>query len=75
MTTKKTKETKKLLDQIARIGEPDYEGDFIRNLKDRIPNHPPTTKCPDQECMVCGVRDCPEGEPLHYHHDGCPRCS
>lgn len=26
------------------------------------------------ECMACGVRDCPHGEPLHYHHDGCPAC-
>ena len=27
-----------------------------------------------RECMACGVRDCPYGEPLHYHHDGCPAC-
>jgi hypothetical protein len=33
------------------------------------------TTCPIEECMICGVRDCPENEPLHYHHDGCPRCS
>jgi hypothetical protein len=26
------------------------------------------------ECMVCGHRDCPFGEPLHWHHDGCPVC-
>ncbi len=26
------------------------------------------------ECLECGARDCPEGEPLHYHHDGCPAC-
>ena len=25
--------------------------------------------------MACGARDCPDGEPLHYHHDGCPCCS
>jgi len=30
--------------------------------------------CPVEECMVCGVRDCPGNEPLHYHHDGCPYC-
>ena len=29
----------------------------------------------DGECMACGVRDCPHGEPLHYHHDGCPACT
>lgn len=26
------------------------------------------------ECLPCGERDCPGGEPLHYHHDGCPHC-
>jgi hypothetical protein len=30
--------------------------------------------CPIDECMICGVRDCPGNEPLHYHHDGCPYC-
>jgi len=27
-----------------------------------------------RECLACGERDCPHGEPLHYHHDGCPAC-
>ena len=31
--------------------------------------------CSDPECMTCAIRDCPLGEPLHYHHDGCPACS
>jgi hypothetical protein len=26
------------------------------------------------ECTLCGVLDCKHGEPLHYHHDGCPAC-
>jgi hypothetical protein len=30
--------------------------------------------CPVDECLVCGIRDCPDNEPLHYHHDGCPCC-
>ena len=30
--------------------------------------------CQVEECMICGVRDCPGNEPLHYHHDGCPYC-
>jgi len=34
-----------------------------------------TKTCPDPECFACGVRDCPDGEPLHYHHDGYPVCS
>lgn len=29
----------------------------------------------DGECLACGERDCPSGEPLHYHHDGCPECT
>lgn len=24
------------------------------------------------ECSLCGILDCPLGDPLHYHHDGCP---
>ncbi len=32
-------------------------------------------KCRNSECIECGERDCPHGEPLHYHHDGCPACS
>lgn len=30
--------------------------------------------CPDPECKVCGEIMCPYGEPLHFHHDGCPAC-
>ena len=26
-------------------------------------------------CEQCGDIFCPWGEPLHYHHDGCPCCS
>src|SRR5579859_6049679 len=33
-----------------------------------------TNGCIDMECMICAIRDCPHGEPLHYHHDGCPSC-
>lgn len=28
----------------------------------------------DEECLGCGAEDCPFGEPLHWHHDGCPTC-
>lgn len=40
-----------------------------------IAAHPPTDECPDPECYICGARDCPFHEELHYHHDGCPACS
>ena len=29
-------------------------------------------ECFDEECIACGFVRCPEGEPLHFHHDGCP---
>jgi hypothetical protein len=47
---------------------------YLDELRAEIPNHPPTDECPDQECVICGMRDCPYGGPLHYHHDGCPDC-
>lgn len=30
--------------------------------------------CSDGECHTCGEIICPHGEPLHFHHDGCPAC-
>jgi hypothetical protein len=36
--------------------------------------HPPASECPEDECMVCSMRDCPHSDPLHYHHDGCGSC-
>lgn len=47
---------------------------IIEQLRMQIPTHLPTSECPDPECMVCGMRDCPHEEPLHYHHDGCSAC-
>lgn len=41
----------------------------------RVLDHPPTAQCPEDECMACAMRDCPDHEPLHYHHDGCPICA
>jgi hypothetical protein len=32
------------------------------------------TSCTDSECTTCAILLCPFGEPLHYHHDGCPAC-
>jgi len=37
--------------------------------------HPHANVCKEDECEICGVRDCPNGNPLHYHHDGCPVCT
>lgn len=35
----------------------------------------PPENCPANECCICAVIHCPHGEPLHYHHDGCPACA
>lgn len=33
-------------------------------------------RCPGVEyCEQCSDVFCPYGEPLHFHHDGCPCCS
>lgn len=37
-------------------------------------NHPLSDECNEDECMICGENDCEYGDPLHYHHDGCPSC-
>lgn len=39
-----------------------------------INDHPTTNVCPDQECELCSIRDCPFKNAFHYHHDGCPYC-
>lgn len=34
------------------------------------PNHGAGGGCGEDECMLCGLVHC--GEPLYFHHDGCP---
>lgn len=46
------------------------EFDRLRRMVDALLNH-----CPDMECGECSKIVCPHGEPLHFHHDGCPACS
>jgi hypothetical protein len=51
----------------------------LDRIKYAIKNYYVSCKeCEDEpwvhECIKCGERDCPDGEPLHYHHDGCPSC-
>lgn len=36
--------------------------------------HTQQPDCIANECVICAERECPHGEPLHYHHDGCPAC-
>lgn len=32
-------------------------------------------ECPDAECRLCSAIVCPDGDPMHFHHDGCPSCA
>lgn len=45
-----------------------------KSSKDALECTGDASTCPVDECYVCGVRDCPGSEPLHFHHDGCPYC-
>lgn len=36
--------------------------------------HPTWREASIDECLQCGYAMCPYGEPLHWHHDGCPCC-
>ena len=40
----------------------------------RAVDHVPTNECPDSECPLCAIRDCPHQCLEHYWHDGCPMC-
>lgn len=53
--------------------------DFIRDgvvcfFIEVINTHPPLNECTQDECLYCSIRDCPQREWMHYHHDGCPAC-
>ncbi len=53
-----------------------YDGyvPFACSCSDKSECAGPCDACHTNECLACGERDCPHGEPLHYHHDGCPAC-
>ena len=39
------------------------------------PAEPPCEpRCDREYCAGCAIAECPHGEPLHRHHDGCPAC-
>ena len=35
----------------------------------------PAEECPQDECAACALKWCPDKDPMHYHHDGCPSCA
>lgn len=39
------------------------------------PHHHLVATCHDGECLTCGAAMCPDHEPMHFHHDGCPATS
>jgi hypothetical protein len=45
----------------------DLAVDYAQGHKEPHCDDPVTT-----ECSICGEKDCPMGDPFHYHHDGCP---
>lgn len=47
---------------------------LVREAMMILAEHPPADKCTTEECTICSMRDCPDQEALHYHHDGCPVC-
>lgn len=57
-----TPEFKKLHEQIEEAKNAGTLTDVLLNT------------CTQDECIVCGIIICPHGEPLHFHHDGCPAC-
>jgi septal ring factor EnvC (AmiA/AmiB activator) len=51
------------------LAEAKAEAERLRDNVCQLIDH-----CPDAECGTCGMAACPYGEPLHFHHDGCPAC-
>lgn len=43
-------------------------------IKAKLSSHPKTDSCPDPECILCSMRDCPKGCNMHYDKNGCPAC-
>lgn len=32
-------------------------------------------ECENMECDLCARLCCDHGDPMHFHHDGCPSCA
>jgi hypothetical protein len=72
MTNKDATELVAQLNDKTPYSKPQWQITF----KDMYDNHGHynTKNCKVDECPVCAMIDCPHGEPMHYHHDGCPAC-
>lgn len=51
-----------------------HEAEYLRMvaLADGLLNH---CNKDGGECRVCGAICCPQKDPMHFHHDGCPSCA
>lgn len=70
-----------IVDLIVSWYEPDWteecqalhqriaQAKFSGTLTDELLN-----QCTHAECAACARICCPDHEPLHFHHDGCPAC-
>lgn len=40
--------------------------EYVNQILDRM------EVCACEDCVYCGMRDCPLNEPMHFSSDGCP---
>ncbi len=61
--------------EIEPLDQPEDMGVWYDQQAALAKDHPPTSECPDAECAVCAIRDCPHQAAEHYWADGCPACT
>lgn len=59
------------LAQAERAEKAEKERDRWIEIATKLVNH-----CDKEsgECSICSEIVCPHGDPMHFHHDGCPTC-
>lgn len=60
--------------QTATIGRAVEEYREVSATLNAIMSYHVRHEGPHDECCTCGMFACPENDPLHFHHDGCPSC-
>lgn len=51
-----------------------YDESYILASNTRFVTQACAPPCAEEDCFGCSAAECPHGEPLHRHHDGCPAC-
>lgn len=56
----------------AQLAKVTAERDRLGKIADELLNH-----CDKEggECSECAKIVCPQKDPYHFHHDGCPSCA